>query len=401
MQRAGGYRWLILSIGWFIYFSFGIINTAIAPLVTPIMSDLSLTYTQMGIITGAWQLIYIFTAQPLGLSVDRLGVYRSLLFGILVISISSLMRAFVSEFWGLFTSVAIFGIGGPMISIGTQKLISVWFNGEERGTASGINASGSALGSMAALAFTNSFVLPMVGSWRGVFFGYGILGLVITLIWFIFGRKPSPKNQKFHTESIEGKQSWLGTVRELLKYRNIWIIVTIGIVAFMINHALKNWLPRVLELKGLSPIEAGYATSLMALSGILGSLTISKVSYRIRSRKFMIAFIFFITGASILLIGIGESIVLWFGLISVGFLMRAMTPLLLLTLMEMPEVGSEHIGAVGGLYFSMGEIGGFTGPFMMGYIKDLTGSFLFGIYFLTILSEAAIIVLGLLKSEST
>jgi nitrate/nitrite transporter NarK len=69
--------------------------------------------------------------------------------------------------------------------------------------------------------------------------------------------------------------------------------------------------------------------------------------------------------------------------------------------MEMPEVGSEHIGAVGGLYFSMGEIGGFIGPFMMGYIKDLTDSFLFGIYFLTILSEAAIIILGFLKSEST
>ena len=81
MQSKTPYRWVILSMGWLIYFSFGLINTAIAPLVAPIMSDLGLSYTQMGVITGAWQLIYIFTAQPLGLMIDRLGVYRSLLLG--------------------------------------------------------------------------------------------------------------------------------------------------------------------------------------------------------------------------------------------------------------------------------------------------------------------------------
>jgi ACS family tartrate transporter-like MFS transporter len=58
------------------------------------------------------------------------------------------------------------------------------------------------------------------------------------------------------------------------------------------------------------------------------------------------------------------------------------------------------MGSVGGLYFSMGEIGGFLGPFMMGYIKDLTGSFLFGIYTLTFIIWFAMLTLGLLKSDS-
>jgi len=114
----------------------------------------------------------------------------------------------------------------------------------------------------------------------------------------------------------------------------------------------------------------------------------------------MIAFILFVSGASILAIGIGSSGALWLGLLSTGFLMKAITPFLLLILMEMPDVGAEHMGAVGGLYFSMGEIGGFLGPFMMGYIKDLTGSFFFGIFSLTIITEAAIIALGLMKSDS-
>jgi MFS family permease len=228
------YRWLILAIGWLIYFSFGLINTAIAPLLSSIMSDLSLTYTQMGLITGAWQLLYIFTAQPLGLIIDRLGVYKSLILGAVIISSSSLMRAFVSGFLGLFISVAIFGVGGPMISIGTPKLVSEWFSGEERGTASGINASGSAFGSMTALALTNSLVLPILGSWRNVFIGYGAISLVITLMWFVLGRRPSPRSEEILNDSDERQsaQRKSDVFWNIPRHRNILIIVGIGVASF-------------------------------------------------------------------------------------------------------------------------------------------------------------------------
>ena len=217
--------------------------------------------------------------------------------------------------------------------------------------------------------------------------------------------RPSLFKHLSHHQSSWGEASSLRSIEPTQNpppYQSvfIWIIVGIGVVAFFTNHALKNWLPRILELKGFSPVGAGYTTSLMALSGILGSLIIPKISYKMRSQKMLIAIIFFISVASILLIGLGRSVSFWVGLICAGFLLRAITPLLLLTLMEMPEVGSENMGAVGGLYFSMGEIGGFLGPFMMGYIKDLTGSFLFGIYILVFITEAAIIALGLMKSDS-
>lgn len=116
MRSESGYRWLILSMGWLIYFCFGLINTAVAPLVAPIMLDLGLSYTQMGVIAGAWQLVYIFTAQLLGLLIDRLGVYRSLLLGGAIISASSLLRALASGFWGLFFSLGeIGGFLGPFM----------------------------------------------------------------------------------------------------------------------------------------------------------------------------------------------------------------------------------------------------------------------------------------------
>jgi nitrate/nitrite transporter NarK len=65
----------------------------------------------------------------------------------------------------------------------------------------------------------------------------------------------------------------------------------------------------------------------------------------------------------------------------------------------MPGVGAERMGTAGGLFFSVGEIGGFLGPFLMGYLRDVTDSFISGIVFLATSTWAATVVTSLLESE--
>ena len=50
-------RWTLLAIGSLMYFAFGVISAAIAVVVTPIRAELNLSYTQMGIVLGSWQLM--------------------------------------------------------------------------------------------------------------------------------------------------------------------------------------------------------------------------------------------------------------------------------------------------------------------------------------------------------
>ncbi|MFC1803258.1 CynX/NimT family MFS transporter [Thermoproteota archaeon] len=400
MLRGGtNERWFMLSLGWLTYFSFGLINTAVAPLVTNIMNELSIDYTQMGVIMGAWQLVYIFSAQPLGLLTDRLGVYRSLLLGTIIISISSLLRGIAGGFWGLFASVAIFGLGGPLISIGTPKLVSIWFRGEERGTASGINASGSILGSMVALGLTNSQILPLLGSWRRVFFLYGIVGLTSVFLWFFLGKTKTPTEGGDHSDTAMGSPQNFNYF-SLLKHRGIWILVWVGVVFFLSTHALKNWMPKILEIKGYSPRDAGYATSLVSLMGLLGNLTVPRLSNSLSSKRLMITFVLLVSGASIFVIGVGQGSVLWVGLLLFGYASYSIMPLLTLTLMDIPFIGSERMGVAGGLLFSIGEIGGFMGPFLMGYLKDITDSFISGFLLLTLANIVAISLIQFFKSES-
>ena len=59
----------MLGLVWMLYVCFGITTSSIAPLVDPILNDLGISNSQMGMILGAWPLVFIGTASPMGLLV--------------------------------------------------------------------------------------------------------------------------------------------------------------------------------------------------------------------------------------------------------------------------------------------------------------------------------------------
>ena len=111
---------------------------------------------------------------------DRWGIRRSIFFGALVIGLSAVLRSASTGFLSLLFFIALFGVGGPMISIGCPKTISTWFQGKERGTAIGIYTTGPWIGGMVSLAATNSVVMPLTDySWRLTFVWYGVMTFLV------------------------------------------------------------------------------------------------------------------------------------------------------------------------------------------------------------------------------
>ena len=68
--------------------------------------------------------------------------------------------------------------------------------------------------------------------------------------------------------------------------------------------------------------------------------------------------------------------------------------------MDIPEVGSNHMGAAGGMFFCIAEIGGFTGPLIMGASVDLTGDFLGGALFFAVLCILIAVLTRCLKNTT-
>ena len=69
----------MLILLWLLYVCFGIVSRAIFPLVTPILNDLRMIYSQMGLILGSWQLTYIMMALAAGSVLDKWGISQTIL----------------------------------------------------------------------------------------------------------------------------------------------------------------------------------------------------------------------------------------------------------------------------------------------------------------------------------
>jgi ACS family tartrate transporter-like MFS transporter len=67
--------------------------------------------------------------------------------------------------------------------------------------------------------------------------------------------------------------------------------------------------------------------------------------------------------------------------------------------MDTREVDSKTMGAAGGMFYCVAEIGGFTGPLLMGVLVDATGTFLAGTFFLASLCIAISGLTFLLKTR--
>ncbi len=387
------YRWVILALVWLLYAAFGLVNRSISPLVTPILKDLNMSYSQMGIIMGSWQLTYIVVAIIAGTVIDKWGVRKSLFIGTVIIGLSAALRYFPSGFGSLLPVVAIFGIGGPLISIGAPKTIFSWFRGKGRGTAVGIYTTGPWIGGLLALAATNSFVMPIAGySWRLTFVYYGFLVLIIALVWWFLSRDIEP------TGATEGES--IGKVfSRLIKIRNVRLILIMGLLSFAIMHGFTNWLPRIIESGGMSPATAGFMASIPVIAGIPAVLVIPRlVPPHLRGR--LIALLALVVAVALLMSVNTQGFTLFVGLILFGISGPSLFPIVMLILMETPEVGERHMGLAGGIFFCVAEIGGFTGPLVMGILADLTGTFLAGAIFLAGLG-LIIFVMALLLKESS
>jgi CP family cyanate transporter-like MFS transporter len=393
LSHQGWYRWIVLSLLWLIYAAFGLISRAIFPLVTPILSDLSLSYTEMGIILGSWQLAYIPASLAAGPILDRWGVRKSLLFGAFMMCLSATLRFYAAGFATMLIAVALFGVGGPMISIGGPKVISERFSGRSRGTAIGIHMMGPSIGGILALTLTNSLVMPLTGnSWRLTFVAYGFLVFTVGLLWWFFSAVPSHGGASHESGIIE-------VFRSLIKVWNVKILLAMALLSFLITHGFISWLPRILETSGMSASEAGFAAAIPLAAGIPSVLAIPRLVPITQRGRFLSIFSL-LASMGLLIVVNASGPLLIAGLILLGITSSCFMPMMLLILMDTSEVEPRNMGSAGGMFFCVAEIGGFSGPFFIGAFVDITGTFLAGAIFLSALCIGISALTLLLKTQA-
>lgn len=362
----------MLGALWMVYFSFGLAVFSMAPLVEAIREDLGISKGAMGTVLGAWPLVYLVAALPSGALVDRLGLRRSLGIATVLMAASALLRPAAGSFIAMFGAVALFGLGGPLVSVGAPKLISVWFDQRERALAMGVTMTAPALGGVLPLVTANSVLMPAFDqSWRATLMVYALISAAVILVWLL-AAAAADRIALGADREFDPAPGFSGAW-ELIGYRAVQVMLVLALGMFFFNHSLNGWLPTVIEDRGFSSSVAGYLAGAVTALGIFGALFGPRAIPE-SSRITVLAAMFALLGVAAVLLNVDGKPATFVGLAIIGVSKGLAVPIALLVMMQLPGVAQRNMGAAGGLFFTAGEAGGVTGPILFGVLSDVGGS---------------------------
>lgn len=354
MREKNENRLFVLAI-MFIGFNLRAALTGIGPLVGMIQSDLHLSSGATGFITTIPLLAFAAMSLLVGKISARLGEGKTILLSFIIMAAGLLVRSYLGTA-GLFLGTVLAGMG---ISFG-NVLLPVIIKGYSPDKAAALTSVYTAsMGLFASISAAISAPLALHVGWKNSMAVWVILVALGILFWIPF---VSMKTKQEHGDAVKGL------------FRNpiaIWLSLYMGLQS-LVFYCFVAWLPTILSVKGFDTETAGYLFSIYQILGIPASfITPFFAGKKNDQRKvvgaIMVAYILgmvMITAFDIkAVVGIGVAIC---GFCSGCCLSAAM-------LMMSTRASNATVAAqLSGMSQAAGYLIAAVGPFIMGFVYDLT-----------------------------
>ena len=393
-RRIAGALFVTLFLLWGSgYNTFGVFFTPLLKEFHGSHASISLCATAIVLFTGA-------AAPVAGWLIKLVDVRLVMGAGATLAGVSLLGISRAASFNHLLGWYALLGVGlGGSTMVPASLILTNWFK-ERRGTVLGLATAGMELGGV--IMTLLSARLISTNSWR---LAYVVLALpvfliVLPLIVTVVRARPEspaeaaageagpavPSNSLFAAE--EGLE-----IREAFRKRSFWLL---GLAQFCFGLGVAGALIHLVPLM----LKAGYsvASGALALSSVHALITVGKptmgaVGDYIGARKALAAG-FAVCALGILLMGDAARVaILALGIFFYAFTLA--TPIALVPVILLEIAGSRSLGTLFGLLFFMQTVGAAIGPIIVGWVFDITGSYVAG-YTLSaaIFFGAALSILG-------
>jgi cyanate permease len=355
----------------------------VPPVLHIIAEELHLSYAQSGFIFSVPLIILAAIAIPGGALADEIGIRKAAGIGIIVIIAGNLLRGTSTNFLTLLVYTCIYGIGFGLVYPNLPKLVGARFPPEKIGLATGVYSSGIIFGIALALAITLPVVFPITNTFQGVFFIWTIPAVAAAIMWWTTVKEP-------HTGGMQSKPAVEAnrSSYSLWTNRTLWLIAVLFFLTNYIAFSWLGWAPQLMMSKGAPPALAALMASVMTWVSIPVTFAAPWASDRAGSRKLFlwpsfILLVLALVGAIYAPLSMNWTIV-----IAVGIAAGVQLPIILSLPPQM--VPAEGVGKASGMIMSIGYIGGLIGPWLAGYILDMTGSLSLNLVLLSVMSVAGI-----------
>jgi ACS family tartrate transporter-like MFS transporter len=377
--------------------------------------DLGFSPTVFGFGAGIFFLGYFLFEVPSNLVLDKIGARIWIARVMISWGLISGAMAFIQGSTSFYMLRFLLGAAEAGFFPGIILYLSYWFPARQRAAVTAIFMAAAplstVLGSPLSAALLEMHGVLGLSGWQWVFVVEAVPAVILGVV-VLFYMTDRPEQAKWLSDD---ERHWLvitmnaeaagkaGTAshsvwRGLVDLR----VIALSLVYFGTSaglYTLGIWAPQIIKEFGLSSLQVGFLNALPGVVAVVAMVVWARHSDRTGERTWHV---------------VGACLLASLGLVLAGFAGSVLAVLLALTLVNigissakpplwsMPTMFLSGSAAAAGIATinSIGNLGGFVGPAMIGWIKDLTGSFQGGLFFVAgLLVLSAVLTLVLARSR--
>jgi MFS transporter, ACS family, tartrate transporter len=369
--------------------------------------DLGLSASAFGFGAGVFFLAYFFFEVPSNLFLERVGARKWIARIMFSWGLLSGAMAFVRGETSFYAVRVLLGVAEAGFFPGIIFYLTLWFPAVYRARIIGYF--------MAAIPLSTVIGAPVSGwllgfdghlglrGWQWLFILEAAPALVLSfVVFFYLTDRPADATwlqpderawlmNRMEQERRQRESARTYSVKQALMNPKVLALSLIYFGAVALNYGLSFFLPQIVKAFGVSNFQAGLISALPYVVGVISIVVWGRRSDRKLERRFHCAFPLAVAATGIAVsTAIDDPTMKMVALSIAGFGIFGNLPVF----WTLPTAFLSGPAAAGGIALinSIGNLAGFAGPFAMGRIKDLTGSYAGGLLSLAAAGYVAMII---------
>lgn len=202
-------------------------------------------------------------------------------------------------------------------------------------------------------------------------------------------------NKELEADRKEYGQTEHSNPLHALKDRRVLLLALLYLPVTLSNYGLSLWLPTLVHQFGGSNLVTGFISAVPYLFGIIGLLIVPRISDLMNDRYGHLSALYFL-GA------LGLFLSAWTTFPTMQLMALSLTAFTIFSttaiFWTLPGRFLTGAGAAAGIALinSIGNLGGYLGPFGIGALKEYTGSLTAGLYFLSAVEIVGVLLTALI-----
>jgi cyanate permease len=253
-----------------------------------------------------------------------------------------------------------------------------------------------------AAAYFLTVPLAVLISWKAPITIYGAVALTCALGWFVVGRDKTKTTTVTEVAGTgERAPEQRPSIRRVLTGRSTLVLAFATLGSWCLGNSIGSWLPTYYnQVFGMPLQKASSIMSIITVGGTAACLAGGFLAVRIGLRKplLILSGVFFGLSALCAVI-VNNPATIYISVALFGVFGNLHNPSLFTIPMELPKTPLRSGIVIFSVMQCGGNLGNFIGPLLVGYLVDITGSYLPGFISAIVLSFS-LLVAGLLLPET-